>query len=243
MAYTVPPFTAFNPADLSAITLSNGNLTATGTAHGGVRSVESFGSGQYYWEYTFTTIHSSNIAVGICTAAVNLATGGITTAGTALLNRFGQIFVGSSSGLIGMRSDGDVVGVAVDIAAALIWFRAAPSGPWNGDPDADPATGTGGFGIGALSGARHAVFFSAAAGDTGTVNFGASGFAGSLPAGGREIVMSTTQALSASRAGLGSVIVSDAGQKNQAVSNVGIVVSPPGPPPSSTAPFVLHPFV
>jgi hypothetical protein len=51
--------------------------------------------------------------------------------------------------------------------------------------------------------------------------------------------MSTkTQTLSASRAGLGSVVVTDPGtSKTQVVSNVGVVTSP-----SSAAPFVIHAF-
>ena len=43
--------------------------------------------------------------------------------------------------------------------------------------------------------------------------------------------------LSASRAGLGSVIVTDTVNKTQVISNVGAVVA------SGGAPFVIHPFV
>jgi hypothetical protein len=52
--------------------------------------------------------------------------------------------------------------------------------------------------------------------------------------------MIKTQTLSASRAGLGSVVISDPGiNKTQAISNVGVVVSPL----SAVAPFIIHPFI
>jgi hypothetical protein len=52
--------------------------------------------------------------------------------------------------------------------------------------------------------------------------------------------MNKTQTLSASRAGLGSVIIVSVGAtKTQAISNVGVIVSGG----VVAAPFVLHPFV
>jgi hypothetical protein len=89
------------------------------------------------------------------------------------------------AGNIGQRVSGDVIGIAVDFAAALIWFRVAPSGNWNGSGTANPATGVGGFSISAIAGGALYPNFSttSTAGEIITGNFGATGFTGTVPSG------------------------------------------------------------
>lgn len=178
-----PAFTTFNPADLANVTLTNANLSAAAPAAiGGVRGTGSHTSGKNYWEYTITAISSNGLAVGIALLSASLSAG--TTTGVAVLTRVGTIFInGSNLGSLGIRAVNDVIGVAVDFTAGLIWFRVAPSGLWNASGTADPATGTGGISISALSGALYPVFVNGQAGDAVTANFGATAFTGSVPSG------------------------------------------------------------
>lgn len=179
-----PAFTTFNPVDLVNTTLTNGDLTATNpAATGGVRGTASHTSGKNYWEYKIIAISSNSLSVGVALASANLSGG--TTTGVAIVNRLGGIFVNNTStGVsLGTRAVNDVIGVAVDFTAGLIWFRVAPSGLWNNSGTADPATGTGGISISALSGALYPVYINGQAADAVTANFGASGFTGSVPSG------------------------------------------------------------
>jgi hypothetical protein len=176
--------TTFNPGDLSGITLSNGNLTANAPGGtGGVRGTASHTSGKNYWEYKLNAISTNSLSLGIALASANL-TGGTST-GCAVVNRLGSVSVNNAgTGIsLGTRAVNDVIGVAVDFGAALIWFRVAPSGNWNANASFDPATGTGGISISALSGAKFPVFINGQAGDQVTANFGATGFTGSVPSG------------------------------------------------------------
>lgn len=176
--------TTWNAADLAAVTLSNGNLTATTTsAQGGVRGVAALSSGKNYCEYTIKTIISNALAVGFALASTNLATSGLV--GAAIMNRLGAIFVNNvNSGVgLGTRAANDIIGIAVDISGKLIWFRVAPAGNWNASGTANPATGAGGISLTALSGALYPVFLSGGIGDAVTANFGATAFSGAVPSG------------------------------------------------------------
>jgi len=176
--------TTFNPADQSGITLTNANLTATApSAIGGVRGTSSHTSGKHYWEYKIAGIASNGMAEGIALASASLSAG--TTTGAAVVTRTGFVFINGSGfgGMLGTRAVNDVIGVAVDFTGAKIWFRVAPSGNWNGSGTDDPATGTGGLSISALSGALYPVFLNGQAGDAVTANFGATAFTGSVPSG------------------------------------------------------------
>src|SRR5215471_16727388 len=102
--------TAWNPADLSNVTLSGSNLIATvGAGSGGVRSVASYSSGKYYWECTYTTLNSNSIACGIQLASASL----INATGT------GIAFIARLTGQITINGAG--VGTALgQIAAAAV---------------------------------------------------------------------------------------------------------------------------
>jgi hypothetical protein len=179
--------TTFNPADLLNVTLSGGNLTATGTGQGGVRTITSISSGKYYWEFTLGTISNANTGVGFGTAAANLANCGPTPVRVVLMYNNGDIYIDNGGTVyhLGARSAGDVIGVAVDVTAQLVWFRVAPSGNWNSSGTANPATGTGGISINTvnLSAALFPLVAPGASGNGATGNFGASSFTGSVPSG------------------------------------------------------------
>ena len=78
-------------------------------------------------------------------------------------------------------ASGDVIDVAHDRGADLIWFR-VDGGPWNGDAAADPATGIGGIACPLPAGPVYAAI-DAAGTEHATANFGASVYAHAPPAG------------------------------------------------------------
>jgi len=187
---TGPPvatFTTWNPSDLLNTTLSGGNLTAAGTAAGGVRSVDRVRTGKYYWEYTWNTA-SNNSAVGISNSLAALATVGGSGVNAGVNNVTGAINVNGvamSTG-IGTISAGGVVCIAVDVDARLVWFRNGAAGNWNGSATANPATGVGGYSIAPIMSSAFSVYALASQNNTGTnitANFGTSAFTGTVPSG------------------------------------------------------------
>jgi len=176
----------WNPSDQVNITLSNGNLTATNpTAAGGIRADCSASSAKVYFEVTMTTWVNSNVGVGVAVATSALASIATNLTGVAALFKNGNININGTFLInIGTRSNGNIIGIAVDPVAKLIWFRVAPAGTWNGSGTADPATGTGGFSFSALSGAVYPIFSTASTvNERATGNFGATAFSGAVPSG------------------------------------------------------------
>lgn len=182
-----PVFTTWNPSDLANITLTNSNLTAAGNTPAvscGVRAVHGHTSGKYYWEYKFDFIQTNSQANGIALASLTLSSNSLV--GAAVMGRLGGIVVNNSgTGVsLGTRAANDIIGIAVDFTAQLIWFRVAPAGNWNNSGTANPATGTGGISISAISSSGlFPVFMAAANLDKNTANFGATAFSGSVPSG------------------------------------------------------------
>lgn len=178
-------YATWNTGDLSGITLSNANLTATSTTtNNGVRATLSIASGKYYWEVTATTIIAgNNESVGIGNAGASL-TSALTT--SALINNAaGNLYVNGSAVSGGMSwLAGGTIGIAVDATAKLIWFRTAPTGLWNNSGTANPATGTGGASFSALTGPFFPQqWINSGSGNAYTANFGASAFTGVVPSG------------------------------------------------------------
>jgi hypothetical protein len=180
--------TTWNPSDATGtITFSNGNLTAQSGASGqAVRSNYGAVAGKLYWEYTVTTPNS--VALGIGNSSTVLSTVASTGVNSCIFNVNGQIVVNNTTviGNIGVVSSGAIIGVALDVVNQLIWFRNGASGSWNATSGSanNPATGTGGISISAIaSGALYALFAAAGAVAAATANFGASGFAGTVPSG------------------------------------------------------------
>jgi hypothetical protein len=178
--------TTWNPADKSAgITLTGGNLIATGGLSTGVRGVDRQTAGKFYFEYTMTTWAGATCC-GVATLAAGFSTA--SSLGVASVNAAGQVVChGVSSGVsLGTRANGNIIGVAVDFTAKLIWFRVAPAGNWNNNATYSPATGVGGVNISAIGGAGTSVypyFASVTTANSVTANFGDSAFSGVVPAG------------------------------------------------------------
>jgi hypothetical protein len=180
--------TNWNPGDKSSsITLSNSNLTATGTAgFAGVRAVSGHSSGKYYFELTVTTWANASTAVGIALSTANLGNFPIGSVGSAIVYNSGIVWVNNvnmGNSPMGNFPNGSIIGIAADFTASLIWFRVAPAGNWNGSATANPATGTGGISIASISGTLYPLFAPNAAGDAATANFGMSAFSGAVPSG------------------------------------------------------------
>lgn len=178
--------TTWNPSDLSNVTLTNSNLTATvGTgANGGVRAADSHSSGQYYFECKWT-LNTNTITSGLALSTASLIAA---STGWVRVSRVtGDIIIGVTDTGTSINSaspipQNSIIGCAVDLSAQLVWFRIAPSGNWNGSGTANPATGTGGISISAVSGA---LFPGMAGGSADVVlaNFGGSAFSGTVPSG------------------------------------------------------------
>jgi hypothetical protein len=164
--------TTWSTTDKSAgITLSNANLTATGTAAQSLRAIDRQALGKFYFELTMNT---SNISpyVGLIDPSV-------------MVNVNGTIFVNSlSTGIqLGVRASGDIFGIAVDLTNRLAWFRVAPSGNWNANAAYSPATGTGGVAFtGGIGLPMYPWAYFNTAGNI-VANFGGSAFTGAVPAG------------------------------------------------------------
>jgi hypothetical protein len=187
----LPTFGNWNPLDSAKVTLSNANLTATTTGSAtpvGVRATAGFSSGKKYFEATIVTWAGNGSEIGLATASAELFGGAQT--GQAVMARgvlsFGGIHINStySGSTLGTRANGDIIGIAVDLTAGLIWFRVTPSGNWNGSGTANPATAAGGISLGTLSGnTLFPLYGGAIAGEVTTANFGASAFNGAVPSG------------------------------------------------------------
>jgi hypothetical protein len=185
----VPTF--WNPSDLvgavsTFFTFSNNFLTAIslGAATAATRSNSSYGSGKYYFEFTMNSwTGAGGNAVGVASATANMTTSGTLQVGK--LAQSGSIVINGvtqGSGL-GARANADVIGVALDMTNALIWFRVAPSGNWNGSGTADPGTGTGGYSTSSLTGSLYAFFYGVSSNSQATLNIGSSAFIGTVPSG------------------------------------------------------------
>src|SRR5215471_9761407 len=179
--------TTFDPAHLSNVSLSGGNLKATSTSSSSsaARTVFSASSDKYYWEL-LSGIASGASGVAIATSSWVPGTGTglvIWFCSNAVYTDGGGTFLGS----IPFPASGNSVAIAVDLGAKLIWFRAlTPSlGNWNNSGSANPATGVGGFSWTTVTGSAPyygAVNF-ANANDNFTANFGQNAFIGPVPSG------------------------------------------------------------
>ncbi len=191
-------FATWNPADKDPdITLSNGNLTATGAGGNDlVRATIAKGSGKFYWEITIGT-DAGNITMGVATSVHSLA---ILLGAQAQPAGSGMGYESSSgqkyrAGVAGASygsapAVGDVIGVALDLDNNAVWFSL--NGSWvDGDGSDSSATVLAEIEAGTTA---SAAFASIAAGSyfpaatvpwpaVLTANFGASAFTHTVPTG------------------------------------------------------------
>lgn len=150
--------TTWNPADKSAaITLSNGNLTATDTAtedSDGVRSTTGQSAGKVYFEVTATT-SSTDWAAGLANSTFPLTLhAGLGGDGNGIgfynVNPPQYIYYNNGALATGTTAgaSGDIIYFAADLTNHLLWVSSpvmrAASTPWNDSGSANPATGVGG---------------------------------------------------------------------------------------------------
>lgn len=226
-------FATWDSGQLSNATLSGGDLIATASGVGGVRGQGTNRTGKWYWETTLTTLATSaRLGIGWAntppstfnSTSNNAAT--LTAAGDISVNGSGTVTVGgvSTSVSFGARASGDLICIAVDLDAGLLWFRVGAAGNWNNNAARNPATGAGGVSIASVvSGPAYDWYPFVGMGATGgvwTANFGASAFTGTVPSGftsGWTTASAVTNAVS-SRAGIETWFV---GQGTANISRVG----------------------
>lgn len=170
----------------AALTLSNGNLTASlniGGVDNSTRGTLSAISGKKYWEHTADDLGDGNYIFGICNellAATNVV--GVTTNGLGSDKDGNILFNSGVITTIQTFAAGNTVCFALDIDNAKIWFR-TNGGNWNNSPTANPATNTEGIAMSIVG-----TIYPASSGGTiltaaFTANFGATAYAQSPPAG------------------------------------------------------------
>lgn len=186
-------YATLDPANKSAdITLSNGNLTAlkggASDALKSVRSTLSVSSGKHYFEvHVDVGATSTFMLVGVGTSGVDLTSYvGANASGWAYYEDTGQKVNGGTLSTYGAnwKTDGIVIGIALDMDNGKVWFSRA--GVWQGS--GDPASGANPAFTG-LSGAFYAylsLYKKTAPADQLTANFGASAFTYAAPAGFRS---------------------------------------------------------
>jgi len=181
--------TTFDSTNAYGLVLTNGNRTITNVSEidfGSTRSVVLKATGKYYLEWLYGgTEHQ--IGIGLCNASQNLSFG----AGGAGLHNIchnsanGQMrWNGTNMGVThaGGLVDGDVVCVAVDVGAKLLWMR-RNGGPWNNDAGANPETPAGGVDMSGVTGSLYIYGEAQTWSANGTLNAGQTAFAFSQPAG------------------------------------------------------------
>jgi hypothetical protein len=169
------PQVTWNPADRNSnLTLSNGNLNTQGNlvSGGAVRATSGKSSGKWYWEVWLTAINSNDnarIGVGNSSMSLNSRPGddsngwGYQTGTGARVNNGNYVAYGSALG------NGDILGVALDMDAGTLRFYR------NGVDLGVAFTGLTGTIFPAYGyDANNSVFYT---------NFGAEGFAYTVPSG------------------------------------------------------------
>ena len=141
-----------NPSDKdAAITLSNGDLTATSSTAGSfksVRSTTSYSSGKRCFGFTTngTSSVTANCLVGIANSTASLATYvGFDANGWGWYNQNGQVLNNN----INRRTAGTWPGagsqwniVCVDFGTGEMWVYNVNGALWNGNPASNPVTAT-----------------------------------------------------------------------------------------------------
>ncbi|MGY4170956.1 hypothetical protein [Bradyrhizobium sp. USDA 4529] len=188
----------FDPATAVHATVTNQNLTVTGTSPGNggafVFASEAKTSGKYYFEIRWTITGGTLLggAIGLASTSATIADLSTAINSTMLFQAGQNIFHGGAIWGNGVNSGwdlntyiavNDVIGIAADIDNRTAWFRnVTQGGAWNGPIAAgDPATNINGVALPAGP-IIPAVAFGLD-NDVYTANFGATPFLGGVPSG------------------------------------------------------------
>lgn len=182
--------TTLNPSDKSANTsLSGGNLIATkitSIGFNGARAIAGKSSGKYYCEMTITTMTTPEHGLGISNSSWAFASYlGQNNDGCGVIATGQFARNGGTSSAIASTAAGDVIGMAVDLDAGLIWFR-KNNGNWNSALGAgDPAAGSLGRDISGLNAGPYypTFYFYYVTSSVVTFNFGGSAYTYTPPVG------------------------------------------------------------
>jgi hypothetical protein len=185
--------TKLDPANTAAgIALSNGNLTAraTGTNLLGQvsRTIASASANSYYAEFSIDFKPAANLGVGLINATQALTGKFLGDTGNNSVGYYSSSGVyrnGSAVGNATAFAQGATLSMAWNETSKKVWFR-SNCGNWNNDVigNQNPATGTGGFDISAITGAVFPAIDLEDTGDQITINPGNTGqFNCTVPAG------------------------------------------------------------
>lgn len=171
-----PTYATLNPSDKgTAVSLSNGNLTASvgsGSNWSAVRSTIGKSSGKWYWEVTQNAL--SSVDVGVMTSGCSLDGAGTLigncSTGWTYINGGNKAHNGFSVSYGASYATNDVIGVALDMDAGTVTFYK------NGASQGQAYTGLTGTVYAAVDQATNES-------DQQTINFGATSFAETVPAG------------------------------------------------------------
>ena len=191
-----PAVSTWDPAKIGAgSSLANNNLswTATGANFPSAMSRTSKISGKYYFELTITSITGLPIYYGISPYPTTQFIGGTGSAGDVFFINNDNISINNTSATSITAGNnvaaGDTASIAIDFDNKLIWFTSpvmrSRAQAWNNSATANPATGTGGLSIAAITGPFFIAAGSGNASSTAavTINEGTSAFTIALPAG------------------------------------------------------------
>jgi hypothetical protein len=181
-------YATWNPSDKgSEITLSSNNNVATKSGSGssfassGIRSTIGKSSGKWYWEYVYTEDGGSNWpVVGVGNLSANMSDHvGSDTNGWGVYAPDGYKYyndIGSSYGT--SFTQGDVIGVALNMDTGKVWF--SKNGTWMNS--GDPAAGTN-EAFSGLTGTIYAFIVMYQPGSIWTAKFGATALSYVAPSG------------------------------------------------------------
>jgi hypothetical protein len=178
-----------NKFQITLTTTNSSNDTATNSVGPGnfgvVLGNTSHPSGKFYLEATAIS-PSGGWGIGVANATQTI---GATTMGSGVNNEGGGgngtiVYNTGSPGNYagGALSNGDIVGMAIDIGAKLGWWR-VNGGNWNASGAANPATGAGGYDLSGITGDLY--FFGESQSNVTSValNTGAASYSQTPPSG------------------------------------------------------------
>lgn len=116
-------YATLNPADTAAgVTLSNGNLTAAGTAgYKSSRTATGKSVGKWYWEVKMTVGTSSGVGIGLVDA-LNTTFPGASVKGWGYLTSGSRYWANAVAETIAAFTTNDVIGIALDMDAKICQF-------------------------------------------------------------------------------------------------------------------------
>jgi hypothetical protein len=172
-------YATWNPLDKGpSVSLSGGNLVASGSSINAVRSTIGKSTGTAYWEVTPTAGLYSMIGVSDAVAPLNNYPGSDTHSWGYCSND-GTLYYSSNSPFGSAYVDGDVIGIALNMNTGKLWISL--NGVWQGA--GNPVAGTNPAAL--VSGTLYAITGDSCYGQgwSHTANFGQSPFVYPVPSG------------------------------------------------------------